>query len=115
MTDCLFCKIVAGTIPCDAIAQNDRALAFHDINPVAPVHFLVIPRRHIVNIEGMEDEHNEDVAACLALARDAARQVGIDVSGYRVITNNGADGGQVVQHLHFHVLGGKKLGWPGIV
>ncbi len=112
MTDCLFCKIAAGDIPCNAIASNERALAFHDINPVAPVHFLVIPKRHIVNVADIGEEHQQDMAACLELVRDAARKIGVEATGYRVITNNGRDGGQEVMHLHFHVLGGKRLGWP---
>jgi len=112
MQDCLFCKIVAGEIPATIVAQNDQAIAFDDINPVAPVHFLVIPRRHVLDTDGIGESHREDMVACLELVRDAARAKELTPGGYRVVTNTGPDGGQVVPHLHFHVLGGRKLTWP---
>ena len=110
MDDCIFCKIVAGEIPAQVIAENADALAFDDINPVAPVHFLVIPRDHIPSTDGIADEQGDIVASCMRLVRDTAR--GLMPDGYRVVTNTGPMGGQVVPHLHFHVLGGRAMTWP---
>ena len=98
MDDCLFCKIAAGQIPSNKLYEDDTLLAFYDIDPQAPVHFLVIPKQHI------------ESAAKLTEA-DAAL-LGVDESGYRVVTNVGADGGQSVKHLHFHVLAKRSLAWP---
>ncbi len=112
MDDCLFCKIVAGEIPAERVASNDHAIAFRDINPTAPVHFLVVPRRHVTSLEAMTDDDREAVAGCLELVRDAARETGVAEGGYRTVTNTGPDSGQVVLHLHFHVVGGRELGWP---
>ena len=112
MQDCLFCKIVAGEIPADTVAENDGAIAFKDINPVAPVHVLVIPRRHVLSTDEIGTEHRDDVVACMELVRDAARAAGLMPGGYRVLSNTGPDAGQMVPHLHFHVLGGRKLSWP---
>lgn len=107
---CLFCRIASGEIPATIIAQNATCLAFRDIAPQAPVHVLVIPRIHAASLS---DEVSLPVLAdLLALARDVAQQEGIAESGYRVVTNTGADGGQSVAHLHLHVLGGRALGWP---
>jgi len=112
MTDCLFCKIVAGEIPSARIAANDGAVAFDDINPVAPVHFLVVPRQHVQDTDSLDDSHHEALAACFELIRDAARAKNLMPGGYRVLTNTGRDAGQVVPHLHFHVIGGRSLTWP---
>ncbi len=112
MQDCLFCKIVAGEIPATIIAENDGAIAFDDINPTAPVHFLVVPRRHVHNTDAIDEGDRDGLVACLELVRDAARARGLMPGGYRVITNTGPDGGQVVPHLHFHVVGGRSLTWP---
>ncbi len=111
MHDCIFCKIIAGGIPAEIVADNPGAIAFRDIDPAAPVHLLVVPRRHIPDLEQMSDEEAVDVTACMQLVRDVARDVGLVPGGYRVVSNNGADAGQEVPHLHFHVLGGRKLGW----
>ncbi len=112
MDDCIFCKIAAGEIPTEVIAANDGAIAFHDINPMAPVHLLVVPRRHVTNLDALTPEDRESVADCIELIRDAARGAGLMPGGYRALTNTGPDAGQVVMHLHFHVLGGRDLGWP---
>ncbi len=112
MTDCVFCKIVAGEIPADIVASNEGAVAFRDVNPATPVHLLVVPRRHIASVDALGDDDGEAMAACLRLVRDAARQEGVGDRGFRVVCNTGADAGQVVQHIHFHVLGGRRLGWP---
>ena len=112
MDECLFCKIAAGEIPSNQIAENEHAVAFHDINPAAPVHLLVIPRVHVQSIADLAGEHREAVAGVMELVRDAAQAAGLLPGGYRVVSNTGADAGQMVPHLHFHVLGGRKLAWP---
>lgn len=104
---CLFCGIVDGRIPADVVASTDRAVAFRDINPIAPVHVLVAPRTHVASIHELADD--DVLAACVALARAVADQEGI-ADAYRVATNVGAGGGQSVFHLHFHVVGGRQLG-----
>ncbi len=107
---CIFCRIVAGSIPATIVASNERALAFKDLHPQAPVHLLVIPRRHVASLAAADDP--ADLGALMTLAADVAREAGIADSGYRVVTNIGNDGGQTVGHLHLHVLGGRALTWP---
>ncbi len=107
---CLFCRIASGEVPVTLIAENEHAVAFRDIAPKAPVHVLVIPRRHISSIAQATD--HAELGAVAALAAEVARLEGLEESGYRVVTNTGADGGQSVLHLHFHVLGGRAMGWP---
>ncbi|MBL0889961.1 MAG: histidine triad nucleotide-binding protein [Gemmatimonadaceae bacterium] len=107
---CIFCRIVAGTIPARIVAQNEVALAFRDLNPQAPVHVLVVPRRHVDSLAAADDA--AEVGAVMALAAEVARLDGLAESGYRVVTNVGGDGGQTVGHLHFHVLGGRSMTWP---
>ena len=110
--DCLFCRIVDGAIPSDVVASTDRAMAFRDIAPKAPVHVLVIPREHVASLGAADDGHEGLLGHLLRLARDVARQEGVAESGFRVVLNTGDDGGQTVHHLHAHVLGGRSLGWP---
>ena len=110
--DCLFCKIIAGDIPSEEVYSDDDVYAFNDINPTAPVHLLVVPRRHLRSTDEFGADHHDELAACMQLIRDAARAAGLMPGGYRVVTNTGPDGGQAVPHLHFHVLGGRKLSWP---
>ena len=107
---CIFCRIVAGTIPAQVVARNEVALAFRDLHPQAPVHVLVVPRRHVDSLAAAADAG--ELGAVLALAAEVARQEGVAESGYRVVTNVGGDGGQTVGHLHFHVLGGRAMSWP---
>ncbi len=109
-TSCLFCRIVDGEIPATIVAETAFAIAFRDIAPKAPVHVLVIPRRHIGSLSEATDA--AELGELAMLAADVARQEGIAESGYRVVTNVGEDGGQSVGHLHWHVLGGRALGWP---
>ena len=109
MDDCIFCKIVRGEIPSAIVAENERAIAFDDIAPRAPVHSLVVPRQHIPALHGATAEHARILSDCLLLCNDVAIVRNVASSGYRVITNDGPDGGQEVRHLHFHVLGGRKL------
>jgi len=110
MEDCIFCKIVAGQIPAKKVGENEGAIAFPDINPVAPVHLLVIPKKHVASL----DEADAAAAASdvFALARTVARANGLDKSGWRAVINNGPDAHQLVFHVHLHVLGGRPMGWP---
>lgn len=107
---CLFCRIANGEIPVTLIAQNAHAVAFRDIHPQAPVHVLVIPRRHIGSLAEATDA--EEVGALSLLAAEVARTEGISANGYRTVMNTGADGGQTVFHLHLHLLGGRTMTWP---
>ena len=107
---CLFCKIVNREIPATIIAEDDHCLAFRDISPAAPTHVLVIPKVHVASLNQMTD--TAVAARLLAFARDIAASEGIAESGYRVVLNTNADGGQSVFHLHAHLLGGRALGWP---
>lgn len=112
MTDCLFCRIVAGDIPADIIARSDRAIAFRDIEPKAPVHVLVIPAEHYDDVPSVADADPALAGELLALASEVARLEGVDGSGHRLVANTGHEGGQSVGHAHIHVLGGRPLGWP---
>lgn len=109
MSDCLFCKIIAGEIPSDKLWEDDVCYAFKDINPQAPVHFLVIPKTHIASAAELNSENSACVAHCFEVIAKLAKSEGL-TGGFRVITNSGADAGQTVEHLHFHVLAGKSLG-----
>lgn len=107
---CLFCKIIAGDIPVDLIAENGLAVAFRDIAPQAPTHVLVVPRRHLASLN--EADNAEELGAVIMLAAEVAQQEGIAESGYRSVINTGSDGGQSVSHVHLHLLGGRRLAWP---
>lgn len=113
MDDCIFCKIVRGDFGTTFIAENDQVVAFDDINPVAPVHTLVVPRRHIASLADASDADAELIAACLLMANEVAEIKGIRGSGYRTGTNVGPDAGQSVFHLHFHVMGGRRMTGEG--
>ena len=106
--DCIFCMIADGTIPSKKVYEDELCLAFHDINPQAPVHCLVIPKAHIPSIDGINADNASIVAHIFALIPTIAKELGLE-KGYRVISNVGDDGCQSVKHLHFHILGGKKL------
>ncbi len=109
MEDCLFCKIIAGEIPSKKVYEDENVLAFHDINPNAPVHVLVIPKVHISSIAAVDTQSIGDVSRVLLAIPKIAASLGLEEHGYRVITNCGEDAGQTVKHLHFHILGGRKL------
>ena len=109
MSDCLFCRIIAGEIPGNAVFENDKIYAFRDINPQAPVHVLVVPKKHICCTRKIDESNSVYVAKCFEAIAKIAKAEGLD-NGYRVINNCGEDGGQTVMHLHFHLLGGVKLG-----
>lgn len=107
--DCIFCKIVAGQIPSSKIYEDEHVLAFHDINPQAPVHALVIPKKHLASVNELSGEDSAMLGHVFAAIQQVAQMTGTAESGYRVITNTGRDAGQVVFHLHFHLLGGRSL------
>lgn len=109
---CLFCRIVDGEIPADVIHETDRVLAFRDIDPKAPTHVLVIPRKHLTSLGAAADDDGDLLGEIMLAARDVARSEGIADGGFRAVTNVGHDGGQEIQHLHVHVLGGRALSWP---
>lgn len=110
--DCLFCKMAAGEIKPDILYEDEHVLAFRDINPVAPVHFLVIPKTHITTINDLEISHAELVGRLYLVARKLAADEGIAEDGYRTVMNCNADAGQTVWHIHLHILGGRSLAWP---
>lgn len=112
MTDCIFCRIAAGEIPAKTILETDSLLAFHDLNPVAPHHALVIPRRHIATLDAAVPEDAAVLGELLLAGAEVARRLGIAESGYRSVINCNQDGGQSVYHVHLHVLGGRALSWP---
>jgi histidine triad (HIT) family protein len=107
--DCIFCKIIAGQIPSDVIYTDDKAIAFRDINPMAPVHLLIIPREHIPSLNDITEPQIALVGHMVQVAKQLAKQQGIATKGYRIVINSGPQGGQVVQHLHMHLLGGREL------
>ncbi|MBI4493807.1 MAG: histidine triad nucleotide-binding protein [Chloroflexi bacterium] len=110
--DCLFCKIVAGSIPAQVVWQDATATAFRDLNPQAPVHVLIVPNRHVASIGDLAAEDDALGGELLRTAAQLAEQEGIAASGYRVVINTGPAAGQSVAHLHLHLLGGRRLGWP---
>lgn len=109
MADCLFCKIAAGELPSACLYDADGIYAFRDINPQAPSHFLVIPKTHITSVADVTSANSAAIAKCFEVIAELARREGIAEGGYRVISNCGPDTGQTVAHLHFHVLGGRRL------
>jgi histidine triad (HIT) family protein len=109
---CIFCRIVAGSVPSTQVYSDDDVIAFRDLNPQAPTHVLVIPRRHIAGINAPEAAEGPLLAAMVRAANTVARAEGIDTSGFRLVWNVGPDAGQSVFHLHLHLLGGRRLGWP---
>ena len=109
---CVFCKLSKGLVRADILFQDEAVIAFKDIHPQAPSHLLVIPRAHITALWEADESHTALLGRLLLACNQAADRVGIGQSGYRVVVNSGADAGQSVDHLHMHVLGGTKLGWP---
>ena len=105
----IFDRIIAKEVPCKKVFENDRIIAFHDIAPAAPVHLLIVPKKPIQNLADASDEDTAVLGECLLVARDLAKEFNL-LDGYRVITNSGAHSGQLVHHIHFHLLGGRKLG-----
>lgn len=113
MADCLFCRIVAGEIPAKIVKRSDDVLAFRDIDGKAPVHLLVIPTRHVAAVRDARGPDGERLlGSLLAFAAAVASEQGLDGEGYRIVTNTGRNAGQSVDHLHLHVMGGRKMTWP---
>lgn len=110
--DCIFCKIIAGEIPSKKVYQDERVTAFHDINPVAPVHILIVPNEHIASVNEVESGQEALLGHLFVVARQIAEAQGIAENGYRLIVNTGPHAGQVVFHLHMHLLGGHKMRYP---
>ncbi|UOF90515.1 histidine triad nucleotide-binding protein [Fodinisporobacter ferrooxydans] len=109
--DCIFCKIIANEIPSKKVYEDDLVVAFHDIQPVAPVHVLVIPKKHIPSVLDLREEDTPYLAAIHSAIQTIANQLGLSEEGFRVITNTGKHGQQTVFHLHYHVIGGRQLNW----
>jgi histidine triad (HIT) family protein len=109
---CLFCRIAAGEIPSKKVHEDDRIIAFHDIDPKAPVHVLIIPRKHIASVVQLDESDAGLMGQMLVVARDLAKKLGMSEHGFRCVVNSGPDAGQSVDHIHLHVLGGRNLKWP---
>jgi histidine triad (HIT) family protein len=112
MSDCLFCRIAAGEVPASIVHQDDRVVAFDDVNPQAPLHVLLIPRRHIATLDNLAGDDDRLVGELIRRAAVIARERGYADSGYRTVFNCQADAGQSVFHIHLHLLAGRRLGWP---
>ena len=112
MNDCLFCKMIAGEIPCNIVYENESVFAFRDIDPKAPTHILLIPRKHIRSINELGESDQTLAGELLLTAKKIAKDEGIDESGFRTIFNTNSDGGQTVFHMHMHILGDRKMAWP---
>ena len=112
MSDCLFCKIVAGEIPCDKVFENELLIAFRDISPVSPTHILIIPKKHISSLNELSEEDRFLAGEILLSAKKIAKSEKINLSGYRTVFNTNDDGGQTVFHIHMHLIGGRKMDWP---
>lgn len=109
---CIFCKIINGEIPSNKIYEDDKVLAFYDISPEAPVHFLVIPKEHIQSVNELNEKNADIISHIFLVINKIVRDLNIAETGYRVVNNCGKDGGQTVDHMHFHVLGQRDLKWP---
>ncbi len=109
--DCIFCKIIRKEIPAEIVYEDDQILGFKDIAPSAPVHILFVPKRHIKSLAHVKKSDQSLLGDLLLAMSRTAKKLGVDANGFRVVSNTGKDGGQIVHHLHFHLLGGKKLGW----
>jgi histidine triad (HIT) family protein len=112
MHDCLFCKIVSGGIPSNKAYEDEHLIVFHDISPVAPVHVLIVPRKHLKSLNEVGPEDAQLISHIFKVAANVAAELGVAADGYRVVNNCGNDGGQTVDHLHFHLLGGRFMQWP---
>ena len=112
MSDCIFCKIASGEIPSQKVYESDNVFAFRDLDPVAPSHILIIPKKHIESLDSMESKDIELLGELLLTAKKIAKQEGLDKDGYRVVNNNGEMGGQTVNHFHLHLVGGRSMQWP---
>lgn len=112
MSDCLFCKMIAGEIPTDVVYQDDDVFAFRDINPQAPLHVLIIPKTHIATINDLESDHAQLTGKLFLAAKKIAADEGVSEPGYRTVMNCNAEAGQTVFHIHLHLLAGRQMSWP---
>ncbi|CCQ97389.1 Uncharacterized HIT-like protein aq_141 [[Clostridium] ultunense Esp] len=112
MSDCIFCKIINKEIPSEIIYEDDKVIAFKDVNPQSPIHVLVIPKEHIESANDIDDVNSNLISHIFLTIKDLAKELGIDREGYRIVNNCGEFGGQTVSHMHFHILGGRKFSWP---
>ena len=112
MTECLFCRLIAGEVPGEIVHRDERLTAFRDIRAQAPTHILIVPNQHLTSTNELTDEHVELMGRIVQFAAELARREGIAAGGYRLVVNTGPDAGQSVGHFHLHVLGGRRLGWP---
>lgn len=112
MSDCIFCKIVNDEIPSKKVYEDEKVLAFYDISPEAPVHVVVIPKEHIDSVNALNEKNLEIVSHIFKVINKIVIELGISETGYRIVNNCGEDGGQTVNHMHFHLLGGRSLKWP---
>ena len=112
MNECLFCKMVSGVIPCDKVHENEHVLAFRDIDPKAPTHILIIPKKHITTLNEINKSDQDLLGELLLTAKKIAKDEGINTSGYRTVFNCNSDGGQTIFHIHMHLLGGRPMAWP---
>ena len=112
MEDCLFCKIIKGEIPSKKVYEDEDVLAFYDISPEAPIHFLVIPKDHIKSVNELNEKNADIISHIFLVINKLVRELNISETGYRIVNNCGKDGGQTVDHIHFHVLGQRDLKWP---
>lgn len=112
MDNCIFCKIIKGEIPSEKIYEDDLVLSFKDISPEAPKHVLIIPKKHIVSLNNIQQEDAKIIGHIFMVAKEIVKKLGIDETGYRIVSNCGEEGGQTVGHIHFHLLGGRMLQWP---
>ena len=111
MSDCIFCKIASGDIPSDIVYEDEKIVVFRDLDPQAPVHVLMIPKKHISSVDDVTQEDEELLGYMIGKVKDVTKKLGVD-NGYRVVINCGEDGMQTVKHLHLHILGKRKLTWP---
>ena len=111
MSDCLFCKLIEGELPTNKVYEDDKIFCFHDVDPQAPVHVLIIPKKHIDSLDTLQEEDAELISYLMLKVKDIAADLGLE-NGYRLVNNCGEDGLQTVKHLHFHLLGRRRMKWP---
>lgn len=112
MSECIFCKIINGDIPSNKIYEDDKIVAFNDLNPQSPTHVLIIPKEHIPSANYIDENNSSIIGSIFVVINKIARENGLDKQGYRIVNNCGEFGGQTVEHIHFHLLGGRQLQWP---
>lgn len=112
MCECIFCKIVSGEIPCSKVYEDDSVLCFNDINPEAPQHVIIIPKKHIKSLNDLDADDANLIGHIFMVAKEISKKLNIEKDGYRIVNNCGSNGGQSVNHMHFHLLGGRMMKWP---